>query len=94
MIERIEIGLSAQTLNFDYLTRAKEYADYLGVVGIVFLKDDGSLKIVAEGEEESLRELAGRIEEDHVLHHVENFYALLKAATGEFDSFSIITNDK
>lgn len=94
MIKRIEAGLSEKSLDFDFLIGIKENAVRLGLVGKVFTKEDGSIKFIAEGEEEDLAEFAEKFEKGNFLHLVENFYVVWKEPLKEFDTFTIIEDGK
>ncbi|KKQ85071.1 MAG: hypothetical protein UT09_C0051G0009 [Parcubacteria group bacterium GW2011_GWF2_38_8] len=62
MLRRIESGITARGLKFDYLLWVEKLAFRFGIKGIIFTKNDGSVKIIAEGEEKNLLELVKKIE--------------------------------
>lgn len=81
-------------MRFSDLSWIKDFADRLGLVGIVFEKHDGTIKVIAEGEEKDLRKLARELErEEKSFSRVENFYEKWAEATGEFKEFSVSTRE-
>jgi acylphosphatase len=88
MWERIESGVSAKTLDNDYLISIRDYALELGLVGIVFIKDDGSLKIIAEGEEEVLQEFAKELKKGNYFP-IENFFLVWEKPNHQYSDFTI-----
>lgn len=89
MFKRIESGIAGKGLGFDYLSSIKEVATDLGLEGTVSLKDDGSIKIVAEGEEKSLVKFTKKLERNFFFSQIENFYIIWYKPTREFNNFSI-----
>lgn len=86
----MESGIAGKEFSFDYLSSVQEMAVGCGLVGVVFEKDDGSIKLIAEGEEEDLVEFAEKLEKLGFMHTVvENFYVKWDEPTGEFKDFSI-----
>ena len=89
MIKRIESGIAGKGLGSDYLSSIKELAIRLGLTGVVFTKNDGSIKVIAEGEDADLIKLSKRLERNFFFSPIENFYAIWHESTGEFKDFSI-----
>jgi acylphosphatase len=90
MLKRLESGISARSVGFNDLSLIKDFADQFQLRGVIFTKEDGSIKIIAEGEEENLKEFTKELEkEEHSLSRVENFYEKWDEPTGEFNDFSI-----
>lgn len=89
MIKQIESGVSAKTLDNDYLFSIRDYALELGLVGVVFIKNDGSLKIIAEGAEEILEKFAKELRKGNYFP-VENFYLLWHESVGNYKDFSVV----
>lgn len=85
----MESGISAKSIGADYLSWVKDCAKKLHLKGAVFTKDDGSIKIIAEGEDEDLRELTEKLEVNNLLFTVENFYVKWEDAKEEFKDFTI-----
>ena len=94
MIKRIESGISAKSLEIDYLFNVRDYANSLDINGVVYTKNDGSVKIIAEGEEENLKEFIEKVKENNLLHPIENFYVLWEEPLGKFKDFSILDEKK
>jgi len=62
----------------------------LGLVGTVKNNTDGTVSVVAEGEEERLKELLGRLQKGPTFSRVDNVVEEWKKPTGSFDTFRII----
>lgn len=62
MLKRIEGGIAGKGFKFDYLLWIEKLASRFEIKGIIFTKNDGSIKIIAEGEEKNLLELIRKIE--------------------------------
>jgi len=92
MLKRIESGISGKGLNYDYLSGIKDLAIKLGLKGVVFTKDDGSIKVIAEGEDGNLIKFAKRLEKNFFFSPIENFYVNWHDSTKEFQNFSISNN--
>ncbi len=89
MTKSIESGISAKLMGTSKLSAIKDAAINLGIKGIAFIKEDGSIKVIAEGEEKNLEKFAKRIERIFFFSSIENFYILWKDFKGEFSDFSI-----
>ena len=93
MFRRLESGISARSVRFSDLSYVKSYAEKFGLTGVVFTKDDGTVKVIAEGEEKNLEKFIKELEkEEHSLSRVENFYEKWGEPTGGFKNFSISTH--
>ena len=57
----MEISLSGEMLHLDSFPAIQSIANQLGVAGVVFTKNDGSMRIVAEAEEKILLKFARKI---------------------------------
>ena len=88
MWQRIESGVSAKTLSNEYLISIRDYALELGLVGIVFFRNDGSVKIVAEGEEEILEEFTNELKKGNDFP-IENFFIVWKKPNHQYPDFTI-----
>ena len=88
MWKRVESGVSARTLDNDYLISIRDYALTLGLVGVVFIKDDGTLKIIAEGEEEILQEFATELKKGSYFP-IDNFFLVWKNPNHQYLDFTI-----
>ena len=65
MIKHVEIGISGEMLNLNSFELVRALASELGLGGALFTKKDGSVKIIAEGEEELLIQFADKIKNCH-----------------------------
>lgn len=90
MVKRIESGIAGKGLGFDYLSSIKAMAIDLGLKGTVFTKEDGSIKVIAEGEDINLTKFAKKLERNFFFSQIENFYVIWHDSTKEFKDFSII----
>ncbi len=88
MWQRIESGVSARTLSNDYLMSVRDYALELGLVGIVFFRNDGSVKIIAEGEEEILEEFTNELKKGNDFP-IENFFTVWEKPNHQYLDFTI-----
>ena len=85
----MESGISGRGLGFSYLSWIKKQADRLGLKGVAFFKHDGSIKVIAEGEEENLIKLGKKLEKGRIFSLVESFYFEWKEPDVGFQDFSI-----
>lgn len=70
----------------DFATRA---ARKLKLTGNVINNSDGSVSVIAEGEEESLHEFIALLKKGSLLAHVDNVNVRWGDATDEFTDFVI-----
>lgn len=91
-MKRIESGIAGKGLGFDYLSNIKELAIRLGLKGVVFTKNDGSIKVIAEGEDMNLMKFSKKLERNFFFSPIENFYVIWHDSTKEFKDFSISNN--
>ena len=89
MIKCMESGIAGKGLGFDDLSKIKDQAEELDLVGTAFIKDDGSIKIIAEGRDEDLEEFARRLKPSNFFSTIENFYILWKESDIKYKNFSI-----
>lgn len=68
----------------------REKAQEFGLVGSVRNLPDGTVELIAEGEEGELRELLAAIRSDHPFAKVERIEEAWGEATGEFKDFRIL----
>ena len=93
MIKRIQSGISSRDLGFDYLSFIQKSAVKLGLTGNICTRDDGTIRVTAEGEEENLAILAQEIEKNTTFGPVQNFYVDWEEPLGQFADFSITTSE-
>lgn len=89
MIKCIESGIAGKGLDFDSLSKIKNQAIKLGIVGTTFMKDDGSIKVIAEGNDADLEEFAKTLKPSRFFSSIENFYILRKEPSVKYKDFSI-----
>ncbi len=83
----IKVTGQVQGVFFRYSTKAE--AERLGLTGFVRNEPDGSVKIVAEGEEEALQKLVEWCRKGTEYSKVEKVDIMWQEATGEFTDFAI-----
>lgn len=86
----VEICISGKVQGVFFRDGAKEKADELGLTGWVRNEDDGSLRIVAEGNDAALEKFVLWCKEGNEGARVERLDVSERLATGEFDAFRII----
>lgn len=67
----------------------RRFAKKLGLVGWVKNEDDGTVKVIAEGEEEDLKKLIDWCYNGSVLAKVDKIDIDWQEATGQFNQFEI-----
>ena len=92
MVKHVESGIAGRGLGFHYLRQIKNLAIKFNVKGIVFTKPDGSIKVVAKGEERDLAEFTYKLERESNTHEIENFYTKWVEPNKDLESFHIVTN--
>lgn len=68
---------------------ARRKARSVGLTGTSKNEPDGSLTVIAEGEEEALKELIEHLHDGPVLSKVDKVEIKWSDATGQFDGFEI-----
>jgi len=93
MIKSIESTIWGKSLNHKYVLWVHNNATRLGLKGIVFFKNDGSIKIIAEGEEENLLFFIKKLQRGRyffpIFSQIENFSIVWQTPKHEFEDFSI-----
>ena len=89
MEKRVEIIITGlvQDVNFRYYTREK--AKQLSIVGYVKNIDNNKVEIVAEGDEDNLKQLADWSSHGPNYAHVINEKISWQQPTGEFNDFEV-----
>lgn len=85
--ERVKIKIIGRVQGVFFRQAAKEVADTLGLTGWVRNEPDGSVRIVAEGEEEKLQKFAEWCKTGTEHSMVENVTVTRQEMTGEFVNF-------
>ncbi len=86
---RVHILVSGKVQGVFYRATTKEVADRLGLTGWVRNLPDGRVEIVAEGEEDALKNLISWCWEGPPLARVDNVEVRWESYRGEYDSFSV-----
>ena len=89
MRRRVEIRVFGKVQGVFFRNEAKDIADSFGLFGWIKNEGDGSVKIVAEGDEEKLKELVEWCRSGSEWSRVELIDTEWHKATGEFTSFKI-----
>lgn len=90
MKKRIESAVSGRVQMVMYRDFIKRSARKLGLVGTVKNNPDGTVSIVAEGEEEALRELLERARRGSLLSRVDAVETRFAEPTESFSRFTIV----
>jgi acylphosphatase len=88
-IKHVEITITGQVQGVFFRQSAKDVADDLGLTGFVKNEPDGSVKIVAEGTEDSLQKLADWARVGTENARIENVDVSWQEYTGTFQGFQI-----
>ena len=89
MNHRITVRYEGRVQGVGFRYTAVSLAQDLNLTGWVKNEFDGSVALVAEGEEESLMELLQAIRRSNLGRYITNELVRRSAATGEFKGFSI-----
>lgn len=89
MISRMEAVVSGRVQMVMFRDFVKRKARRMGITGWVKNETNGTVRVVAEGEEEALRNLQYQLGEGSLLSRVDSVEARILPATGEFTSFTI-----
>lgn len=93
MLKCIENTISGKNLDYEYLLWIEKNANQLGLKGITFFKNDGSIKVITEGEEENLFMFMNKLKRGpyyfSLFSPVENFATTWQEPKNEFVDFSI-----
>ncbi|HTE49152.1 MAG TPA: acylphosphatase [Candidatus Paceibacterota bacterium] len=90
MIKYIESGISGKGLGFHYLQSIKNLALSCQIKGIVFTRPDGSIRVLAKGEEGDLMEFANKLERESNSREIENFYTKWGEPNKDLEIFYIV----
>lgn len=90
MTKYLESGIGGGSVRTNCLDWICKQANILKINGCTFFKEDGSIKVMAEGEENDLVEFADKLEEANLFSRRENFYIVWKVQSKKFNNFSII----
>ena len=89
MKKRLEATIIGRVQVVMYRDFAMRNAEKLCITGYVKNEKDGSVRVVAEGEEQVLEKYLGLLRRGSLLAHVEDVHASWREASGEYKNFSI-----
>lgn len=92
MQKRIECLVSGRVQMVMYRDFVTRNARRLGITGEVLNNKDGTVSVVAEGEEGALGELIRQMERGSLLARVDGVETLMKTATNSYKRFTIRYN--
>ena len=87
---RIESKIYARGAGYEYIEWIGDMAVKYFLVGKVYIEEDGSMKVVAEGEEDDLIKFAHKLKHGHHLHHIDDYYIDWYEARDDFTEFMVI----
>ncbi|MFP3895568.1 MAG: acylphosphatase [Anaerolineales bacterium] len=87
--ERFHTIISGQVQGVGFRYHARETARGLGITGYVRNRSDGTVEVVAEGKEETLRQFLSWLHTGPRLAHVEKVDTTWESFRGEFDTFGV-----
>ncbi|MBW2982383.1 acylphosphatase [Candidatus Woesearchaeota archaeon] len=89
MKKRLHIIVSGRVQGVFYRLTTKRQAKILNLTGWVKNKDDGTVEIIAEGEEENLRKLIAWCRKGPLIARIDNLETKWKEYKKEFEYFSV-----
>lgn len=92
MVKHIESGISGKNLGFRYLQIIKDLAVRCHVKGIVFTIPNGSIRVIAEGEEINLIDFTEKLRREVNSREIENFYIKWDKQDKDLESFHVVVN--
>lgn len=87
--KRVECTVSGRVQMVMYRDFVVRNARRLGVNGVVRNEDDGTVSVVAEGDEKTLHNFIIQLRKGPIFAHVENVHIIWGESTGEFLDFTI-----
>jgi acylphosphatase len=90
MKKRLEATITGRVQMVMYRDYAQRKASKLGLVGTVQNLDDGSVAVVAEGDEEKLEDFIKYLNKGSILSKVKNVRITWGEVSGEFSQFKIV----
>jgi acylphosphatase len=87
--KRVQLIVKGRVQGVFYRASAQREARRLGVTGWVKNRADGSIEIVAEGEEDAIKEFVGWANHGPTAARVDQADVRWRGYTGEFSEFSI-----
>jgi acylphosphatase len=91
MIRRMESIISGRGLGFDFEFWIKKLASQFPIEGAVSTRSDGSIKIIAKGEEQDLREFISRLKRGSLLSEIESFHVTWEETGEKIEKFFMLS---
>ncbi len=88
--KRVHLFVKGRVQGVFFRAAAQREARRLGVTGWVKNRNDGSIEIVAEGEEDAIKEIVGWANHGPSAARVDNLDVRWRGYTGEFYEFEIL----
>jgi acylphosphatase len=88
--KRIHLIIRGRVQGVYFRAATQREARRLGLTGWVKNRNDGSVEMLAEGEEDSIRDLASWASHGPTAARVENVDTRWRGYTGEFHEFAIV----
>ena len=92
-LKEVEIELFGRVQGVNLRFMIKKYADSLGLRGYVMNRKEGSVLVVAQGENEKLNELILWIKKSPGFSQIEHINFLWKKPLARYSAFDIIRED-
>ena len=89
-LKQLQLTIRGRVQGVYFRASAQREARRLGVVGWVKNRPDGSVEIVAEGEEEAIRELYGWAQKGPSAARVDRVDTRWRSFTGDYPDFRIV----
>lgn len=89
MFEEIEAIVSGKVQAVTYRDFAQEAAVELGVFGFVENAENGTVRVVAQGTPDALKQLINRLHRGSVLSRVENVAVTWRSPDRQYDDFAV-----
>jgi len=86
-MKKIKAAVSGNIQNVGYRAKVIAFARAFELAGFVQNLDDGRVKIIAEGEEDTLNAFLGAVQIKNTIINVDDVKAKYADATGDFDDF-------
>ncbi|MFQ6063265.1 MAG: acylphosphatase, partial [Methanosarcinales archaeon] len=90
MKKRVNIIATGRVQEVRYRSKVRDLAKKLGILGQVQNLPDGSVEIIAEGDENTLQDFIDKIRIKNRLIEVQNLEISYSEPTGEFETFKKI----
>ena len=91
MLRRIEARIFGRGLGNDFISSIKELAGRFPIKGGVSTRPDGSIRIIAEGEEAELGEFISKVRRGTLFSAIESFDVVWKEVEEKTDRFFVLS---